>query len=83
MASTVVAAWFLAVTTSRCPKRPVVSKVMPSGAAAAGRLVNRDARPPGVIALMPGRGPGWRAKIVPPGNEQAAPATRPPPAIAI
>jgi hypothetical protein len=36
-----VAAWFRAVTRSRCPKRPVVSKVMPSGVAVAGRLVNR------------------------------------------
>jgi hypothetical protein len=58
MASTMVVAWFLAVTMSRCPKRPVMSKMMPSGVAVAGRLVNRDARPPGVIAMMPGRGPG-------------------------
>ena len=44
MASTMVVAWFLAVTMSRCPKRPVMSKMMPSGVAVAGRLVNRDAR---------------------------------------
>jgi hypothetical protein len=83
MASTVVATWFRAVTTNRCPKRPLVSKVIPSGLSLAGRLVNRYARPSGVIAMMPGLGPGWRAKIMPLGNEQPAPATRPLPAIAI
>jgi hypothetical protein len=56
---------------------------MPSGVAMAGRLVNRDARPSGVIAMMPGRDPGWRAKIMALGNDQPAPATGTPSAIAI
>lgn len=83
MASTAVEAWFLAVTTSLCPKCPVESNVIPVGVSVAARLARRRARPSVPITMMPGRPPGWRAKIMPLRNEQRVPATRSLPAMVI
>ncbi len=45
MANTIVPPSLPAVTSSRCPKRPTMSKAIPLGWTAAGRLAKRRARP--------------------------------------
>ena len=60
----------LAVTSSRCPNRPVLSNAIPDTKPPAGRLANRRAWPCGLIMMTPGRVPGSRAKIVFSPNEQ-------------
>ena len=75
MPNTVVRPPDPAVTSSRCPNRPVPSNAIPDSERPGGRLANRRARPCGLIMTTPGRAPGSRAKAVPFPNEHEVPRT--------
>ena len=75
MPNTVVRPPDPAVTSSRCPNRPVLSNAIPDKDRPGGRLANRRARPCGLIITTLGRAPGSRAKAMPFPNEHAVPRT--------